>query len=72
MLTITFHNDGTGNVDIGSYDYKVFVNKDLIAQGRVEEHNRYTGWTGLVFQLSKQVCDKGKRNAQSKRIHSKL
>jgi hypothetical protein len=51
MLTVTFHNDGTGNEDIGNYDVTVAVNDEIIWTGRVEGHNRRYGWVALVDQL---------------------
>jgi len=55
MLTLRIHNDGTGNKLIGNYDYSVFVNYEKIAEGRVENHNRLSGWEGLIRQLAKQL-----------------
>lgn len=51
MLIIEITNDGTGDVHIGYYDYKVKVNKEVIAQGRVEAHDRSYGWQTLVRRL---------------------
>ena len=61
MLTLKIHNDGTGNKLKGNYDYSVFVNYEKIAEGRVENHNRLSGWEGLICQLAdelKLVLDK--------------
>lgn len=51
MLCIYFVNDGTGDVKTGNYDFKVFVNRKLIDEGRVEGHDRDLGWTALVGQV---------------------
>lgn len=53
MLIITFHNDSTGNPpdEIGNYDYTVYVNKRKIHAGRIEGHDRSSGWEGLVSDL---------------------
>ena len=55
MLTINFVNDGTGDPPevVGNYDYEVYSNYTKIAEGRVENHNRITGWRGLVACLVK-------------------
>jgi len=67
MLKITIINDGTANKEkeniayppdgvpfciIGNYDYKVYVNTTLVGEGRIEGHNRLTGWEGLVSCLN--------------------
>ena len=51
MLTIKIHNDGTGNIETGNYDYEVLINDKVIESGRVENHNRYDGWINLVVML---------------------
>ena len=51
MLTITFHNDGTGENGRGNYDYTVYVNKNKIAEGRLENHYR-GDWRRLVLDLA--------------------
>lgn len=48
MLIIRIHNDGTGDVKIGNYDYEVLINHDVIARGRVEGYHRGDGWQELV------------------------
>ena len=55
MLIITFHNDSSGTFDEGNYDYTVYVNHDVIATGRVENHKRSKGWQGLIKKLAKEV-----------------
>ena len=55
MLTVTFHNDGTGNEDIGNYDVTVAVNDTIIWTGRVEGHYRPYGWVELVDRLAFDV-----------------
>lgn len=51
MLTITFHNDGTGDAETGSYNVTVSVNSNIIWKGRVEDHRRADGWRELVRML---------------------
>ena len=58
MLIIQIHNDGTGNGVLANYDYSVYVNRDKIAEGRVENHNRLLGWEGLIQQLAKELEEK--------------
>jgi len=55
MLLVVFHNDGTGNEIDGNYDVDVYINKEKIWTGRIENHNRLTGWQGLVKCLSRKV-----------------
>jgi hypothetical protein len=50
MLIITFHNDGTGENGKGNYDYTVYVNKNKIAEGRLENHYR-GDWRRLMIDL---------------------
>jgi hypothetical protein len=59
MLTINFVNDGTAEFAPieGHYNYVVLVNGKEIARGRVEKHNRLSGWQGLVSCLAKNVYD---------------
>jgi hypothetical protein len=56
MLIITLHNDGTGDLHYGNYDYEVFVNQKKISSGRVENHNRKIGWEALVKDLAAQLA----------------
>lgn len=58
MLTITFHNDSTGDVRLGNYDYIVYINEVIIAEGRVERHQRNRGWRGLLRKLLKELDKK--------------
>ena len=55
MLKIVFVNDGTGDEVVGNYDYRVFVNETLIADGRVEGHIRQTGWRGLITWMANRI-----------------
>jgi len=58
MLKICFLNDGTGEPSelVANYDYVVTINDKVLAKGRIERHNRLTGWEGLVRLFSKKVC----------------
>ena len=58
MLIITFHNDGTGDTIEGNYDVTVYMNKGIIWKGRIENHNRLSGWEGLVKCLADKVKKK--------------
>ena len=77
MLRIEIVNDGTAHIPenmtltpegrpfciLGNYDYKVFVNSELVRKGRIENHNRLTGWEGLISCLNKTVNgDRFERN----------
>ena len=69
MLRIEIVNDMTAHISeniatdpdgfeiciLGNYDYKVFVNSKLVGKGRIESHNRLTGWEGLISCLNKAV-----------------
>jgi len=69
MLRIEIENDGTANVPeniahppsggefciIGNYDYRIFINSELVAQGRIENHNRLSMWPGLISCLNREV-----------------
>lgn len=35
MLIIHIHNDGTGDITTGNYEYSVYINRTPIAHGRV-------------------------------------
>ncbi len=54
MLQIKIHNDSTGDVETGYYNYDVFINQTVIASGRIEGHKRREGWTSLVQKLVDQ------------------
>ncbi len=68
MLKILLVNDGIGKRVImpdnstyqltGNYSYKVYVNNKCIAEGRVEGHDRITGWQGLLHDLDLAVNSK--------------
>ena len=62
MLEIKLVNDGTGDEIAGNYDYYVYVNEKLIARGRVENHNRLSGWEGLVSCLARRVFSEEERD----------
>ena len=62
MLTIRIHNDGTGDVVKGNYDWEVWVNQDKIDAGRVEGHYRKDGWEQLLRRIA-SVSEDAKYNA---------
>ena len=53
-LILVFHNDGTGGQEDANYDVQVLIGDGTtngsraIAAGRVEGHDRATGWVELV------------------------
>jgi hypothetical protein len=47
MLIITFQNIKTEN-DVASYEWKVYVNRNLICGGLLHGHNRADGWKQLI------------------------
>jgi len=52
MMYIKLHNDGTGSDMEGNYDVEVLINSICVWRGRVEGHNRASGWRQLVEDLS--------------------
>lgn len=57
MLIITIHNDGTGNVETGNYDYTVRVNNTILERGSVKGHKRRQGWQNLVSMVLKESTE---------------
>lgn len=57
MLLITLVNDKTGSHAVGNYDCRIFINRTLLATGRVENYDRADGWQGLVKKLSENTHD---------------
>ena len=57
MLIITLHNDGTGDVRTGNYDYVVRVNDNVLERGHIEGHMRGQGWQQLVSMLLKNSVE---------------
>ena len=55
MLNIKIVNDRTGDDIVGNYNYFVYINNKCIHIGRIENHNRISGWQGLVSCLSEVV-----------------
>jgi len=62
MLTIRIHNDGTGDVVKGNYDWEVWVTQDKIDAGRVEGHYRKDGWEQLLRRIA-SASEDAKYNA---------
>jgi hypothetical protein len=58
MLQITFLNDGTGDEVVGNYHWKVMINDTVLAKGVLKDHNRLTGWEGLVHCFSSLLLNK--------------
>jgi hypothetical protein len=54
MLIITLHNKETDERGYSNYDYKVYINRSLIASGQVIGHKRTDGWQKLVKLMLKQ------------------
>jgi hypothetical protein len=59
MFIVTFHNDNTGDEQIGNYDVKCFINYKEIYLGRVEGHER-KDWSDLVIQWAEQLKEEKK------------
>jgi len=55
MLIITFHNDSTGNDEIGNYNVEVCINTRILWRTRIENHNRKKGWQELINTLNKEI-----------------
>lgn len=55
MLTLQFHNDGTGDLKIGNYNVEVYINALLIYKDRVEGHFRQDGWGSLVQRFVEDI-----------------
>ena len=53
MLILTVQNIG-GADDNARYEYKVYINRERIAEGNVEGHNRADGWAKLVMMIAEQ------------------
>lgn len=51
MLIIKVTNDDTGDERVGNYDYAVLVGSTIIAEGRVDGHERSQGWKELIRKL---------------------
>ena len=60
MLIITIHNDSSGDIKTGNYNYKVFINKELLEEGRIEKHNRSLGYQELISRVAKETKKKQK------------
>jgi len=65
VLTIQFHNDGTGYrltpntpMVFGNYDVTVLINEDVIWKGQIKDHHRREGWQQLVAELVHQLTSK--------------
>ena len=54
MLHIHLHNNGTGTVTKGNYDYQVFVNRTQIGEGTILNHRR-GDWRDLIIQWGEQL-----------------
>ena len=50
-MIVEIHNDGTGKDDSANYDVRVRVNLEIIAEFRVEGHNRREGWKKLLQEV---------------------
>ena len=54
MLQIFIHNDGSGNKDVGNYDYVVKINNEVVDMGRILK-NRRGDWRRLVIQWGHEL-----------------
>lgn len=60
MLIITLINDKTSDFPliVGNYDYTIKVGNKIIHEGKIKDHNRLTGYQGLIRLLAEDVGDK--------------
>jgi hypothetical protein len=66
MLIATFHNDNTGDEQIGNYDVEVFINYRKLYRGRIEGHER-KDWRDLIIKWAYDlVLEKEKENEQQR------
>lgn len=71
MLIIHIHNDGTGDIDTGNYEYSVYINRTPIAHGYIEGHSRADGWEPLAIKVAEHA--RWIRNERlEKRLKSKV
>jgi hypothetical protein len=55
MLKVLFLNDRTGGGITGNYLWKVMINEKVLATGTLKNHDRLSGWIGLVNYFSKAL-----------------
>ena len=56
MLVLNIRNDGSGDEATGNYDYNVMINYNIVANGRIEGHQRNYGWKALIIELAKNLA----------------
>lgn len=52
MLVLEIVNDGTGSKEIGNYNYRVYINHEVIHTGRLEGYNRRLGAKWLIHEIA--------------------
>ena len=62
MLVVQIQNDGTGDQDVGHYDYVVSITASPtslvpLARGRIEGHKRADGWRTLLRLVADESGD---------------
>lgn len=57
MLILYIHNDGTGTVKTGNYEYSVCINQTYIDGGICKGHQRDLGWEHLVIKLAQESLE---------------
>ena len=74
MLIVTIQNVG-GGLNVADYDYKVYVNKELIASGSLFDYERARGWANLVKEVAEKEIEimvaKAFERAPQKKEHEK-
>jgi hypothetical protein len=50
MLTLTIHNDGTGDETTGHYTVTARINDTVLATGRLEGFERAKGWRACLLE----------------------
>lgn len=64
IRTLT-HNDGTGDMRTGNYDYQIKINERVIAQGHIQGHDRKEGWTRLIELVAEDGVQAEKQLAEN-------
>jgi hypothetical protein len=54
MLIIQFHNDNTGDEQIGNYDVSTYINSERVWFGRIKGHER-KDWRDLIIMFAEQL-----------------
>lgn len=74
MLTIKFVNIALESEKRGTYDVTVSLNEEVLANFTIKNHNRATGWKGLIGATARQLRTRveGVKNATVEKPTSQL